>query len=244
MSYKIDLLREFYNTIDTTKVKIETGFRGLHYCSELNRIANLDYLAFENKICKYRISALSPESFNKFLEQHIAKMINLCAYFSPEQNSVFAFNLDIANTVDNDLKVYASYLFKNMLLFGFYPLIIKSGHGYHFWCKINEPVSNIKLRAFMKYVRDKATKDIINKGINTDVLRCTCYPRLNTGDISIRLFGSTHVTTGCFSNIVTRIGATDTILDEFNSWRFFESYLLKCCIPTSVFLNTCNEIGI
>lgn len=244
MPSKIDLLRDFYNTIDTTKVKIETRFHGLPYCRELNHVATLDYLTFENEICKYRISGLSSEVFNEFVEQHIEKKINLCAYFDSEQSSLFAFNLDLVDGNANNLRIFALYLLKAILFWRIIPMIIKSGHGYHFWCKISEPIPNIKLQAFMKYVRGKAIKDAVDLGVNIDALRCTCYPRKNTGDISIRLFGSKHTTTGCFSNIVTEIGTTDTILDECNSWLFFDNYLRKCCIPAPDFFNVCKEIGI
>ena len=244
MPSKIDLLREFYNTADTTRLKIETKFCGLPYCKELKRLGTLEYIAFDQKVCKYRISGLPPDAYQSFLEQHLEKKINLCAYFNPEENAVFAFNLDFVSAIGTDLKIYALYLFRDLYVLGIFPLVLRSGHGYHFWCKVSEPVANTKLRAFMKAACDKAFEEAVSKGVNTDLLRCTRYPRLNTGDISIRLFGSNHIVTGLFSNVVIRIDEADTILNEADSWSYFEKYLREYRIPVSGFFRACEIIGV
>ena len=235
MPSKIDLLCKFYNTIDTSRIKIETKKYGLSYMRKLKSAAELNYCTCKKDVYKYRLSGLSRELFMDFLDRHLKKELNLCVYFNSEKNSLFAFNLDSHGEDESSLKVYALYLFKTLFDLGIDPLIIKSGHGYHFWCRISEPVGNSKLLRFADAVSDKALHISEQKGLNVDILRCTRYPRINTGDISIRLFGTKHMYTGEFSDIVTRIDIEDTVLGENESWQFFEWYLKECRVPLTVF---------
>jgi hypothetical protein len=232
---KRELLCEFYTTIDTQRIKVEIKNHDFDFIRKLKSTATLDYCEIEKDICKYRLSGLSYNSFINFLDSHLKKELNLCAYFNREKNSLFAFNLDSTALKANDIKIYALFLLQCLIKLGIPPLVIKSGHGYHFWCRLDEPVENSKLRKLMNAVSDHALYLAKQNGVDAETLRCTRYPRQNTGDISIRLFGSKHMITGIFSSIVTRIDIEDTILDENESWNYFEGYLSDCHMPLETF---------
>jgi hypothetical protein len=198
-------------------------------------MATLDYCEFRDSLYKYRLSGVDPDCFNELLNEHLSKNINLCVYFHKEKNNLFALNLDSTSMWQNKIKVAALYMAENLMELGFTPLIIKSGHGYHFWCRISAPVANVKLQDLMAVLMDTTINRMKAIGLENSDLRCTCYPRQKASDVSLRLFGSEHKKTGLFSFVVTQINTEDTMLDEEASWSYFESYMKECTISKELF---------
>lgn len=242
MFSKLEDLLEFYNAIDFSRVKIESKKSDIGYWNRLDAAAGLNYVEFSKNVCKYRMSGLSHEDFTYFLKQHIDKEINLCVYFNPEKNNLFAFNLDSVDPQINSIKIYALYVFKTLLSCDIFPLIIKSGHGYHFWGRINGLMENSRLRMFISAVSRRAFSLTAEQGVDMSVLRSILYPRSDTGDISIRMFGGKHMITGEFSHVVTRIDEKDTVLDEKESWDYFHQYIDECTVPADNLNKICGQL--
>jgi hypothetical protein len=232
---KDGLLKDFYATIDKTQLKIETKHHGFGYFEEISRLATLDYTEFKNKTYKLKLTNIQPEDFETLLRQHLDSEINICAYFDEQENSVFCFNLDCFTDDDSGIRLVAKFLRETLQKLGILPLVLKSGHGYHFWCKLKDPVPNGELQAFMEALTGIATFEAALDHADFTKLQCICYPRPLTHDISIRLFGARHIGTGVFSPVVVGIGERDELLSEADSWRYFEEYALKCAVETSHF---------
>jgi hypothetical protein len=242
MHSKIKLLNEFYSTIDREQVKIETKIHGFDYLSTLRNMAVLDYCELKNGVYKYRLSKVKIDLFMVLLNDHLAKKINLCTYFHKENNNLFALNLDFTSAWVNKIKIAALFMADNLMKIGITPLIIKSGHGYHIWCRISDPVKNIRLQAFMTVLTNLIVSQMNEKGLETSDLQCTCYPRPNVSDVSIRLFGSEHMKTGMFSSIITQINAEDAILSEEESWSYFERYMNESTVTREHFEKVVDDL--
>lgn len=230
MDSKKRLLNAYYSTIDRSRFKVETrGFVPELLDAEATHGA-FTYGEFKNGIFKYCFSGAAPALFDWCLESHLRAELNICCYLNPQENSIFAFNLDSyekLDAVDNtpEIRSFAEIVSDILVKLCLRPMIIRSGHGYHFWCRLAEPVANSKLQSFMDAVVAVATFELIARRIEIGKLQCICYPRVNTRDVSIRLFGSRHTVTGRFSGIVKNAGENETILDEEQSWQFFEQCL-------------------
>ena len=222
------LLDEFYTTIDRRQLKVETRSHGKDYIGTMWSAGEFDFGEYKNGVYKYRLSGVEPDRFTEFLEEHVEKKINLCVYFHIEKNNLFAINLDSTVKQGAEIKVMALYIAECMMKLGLPPLVIKSGHGYHFWCRICEPVENCRLQALMNALIKDAVQRLRAKGLKSENLQCICYPRPKASDISIRLFGSEHIISGRFSSVVTGINTEDTVLGEEESWRYFENYMNEC----------------
>jgi hypothetical protein len=224
------MLNAFYTTISRNRVKIEA--RGYRPELQDNRKTHavFAYGEFRNGVFKYSFSGVGAALFDEFLESHIRAETNLCCYLDPQENSLFAFNLDCYEKLDAvdenpEIRAFAAVVSEILRRLGVRPLIIRSGHGYHFWCRLSEPVDNRRLRAFTDAVVDVAVFRMTAQKIGIDRLQCICYPRVNTQDISIRLFGSRHTVTGRFSGVVEEPGENGAVLGEEESWRYFERFL-------------------
>ncbi|MDQ7092932.1 hypothetical protein REC12_04970 [Desulfosporosinus sp. PR] len=241
MDRKVMMLYEFYTGLDQEQVKIETKLHSLDYLKELSAKAKLEYCELSGKVYKYKLSGVSQDFYRELLKDHLDKKSNLCAYFRDKESSLFAFNLDSKSEWKDKIKIAALYMADSLLKVGIAPLILKSGHGYHFWCRNSVPVPNSKLQIFMSLIKKSTIQQMMLKGIETNDLQCTCYPRPNGKDVSLRLFGSKHMRTGMFSSVVTRIDAEDTILGEEDSWRYFDRYLREFTLAEKTFAKAFAE---
>jgi len=241
MDSRIVLLNKFYST-DKTKAKIESKNSGTEYLDSLTINSVFEYGEFKNGIFKYKLSDLSPARFDELLSDHIATEINLCAYFNKESNNNFAFNLDYSALPTNDVKIAALLLMQNLIKLEMFPLIIKSGRGYHMWCKIDEKIENTRLISFMNKLKQISIFNIKRDGFNTENVNCTLYPRVDTNDISLRMFGSNHIDTGMFSSVVTEINKNDKLLDMSESWDYFDWYINNRIITKTCFESAYKKI--
>lgn len=224
MSTKFELLKFFFMSMDQERAKVETGSHGFDYLLYLKSLGKLEYSEWKNGVFKYKLTELKPHIFDDLLEQHLATKINLCIYFNGECNNIFCFNLDSFNDDDNSLKLVAQLMLENLKKLRIQPLILKSGHGYHFWCRLSDMVENSKIQSFMQAVVDITVFQATVNNINIAKLQCICYPRHKSHDISIRLFGSIHTVTGRFIHVVEKIDSEDVLLDKEKSWEYFEHY--------------------
>ena len=235
MPAKIELLNEFYSTMDKTQVKIETKAHGFDYLKYISSLANLKYSEWVNGLYRYRLTEIEPDIFNHLLKRHIDKKLNICIYFNEIKNNIFCFNLDSFNKNKNEIKEIAVLLNRNLGKLQIKPLILKSGRGYHFWCRLSSAFENSQLQSFMKSMIDITVFEAVMQNINLDRLQCICYPRFNSHDVSIRLFGSNHTETGKFLSVMTNIEDDGSLLDEEQSWRYFENYIKSCTIGKESF---------
>jgi len=241
MDSRIILLNKFYS-IDKTKAKIESRDKGIEYLDSLQKNSVFEYGEFKNGIYKYKLSDISSTRFDEMLNEHIETKFNLCAYFNKERNNNFAFNLDYSGMPTNDVKVATLLLMQNLIKLDIYPLIIKSGRGYHMWCKIDEKIENTKLTSFMTKLKQVSIFKTKRDGFDTENVNCTQYPRANINDISLRIFGSSHIDTGMFSSVVTEININDKLLDISESWNYFEWYINNRTITKACFDNAYENI--
>lgn len=202
----------------------------------------LDYGELKSGIFKYRLSGLGPEDFEALLEEHVAKRVNLCAYFGEEKNRLFAFNLDGEGGAG--VKAAALYTADALARLGLFPLAVKSGHGYHLLCRLESPAENARLSALMDAVKKSVAQRLEAKGADAGELSCTCYPRARAGDISLRLFGSVHARTGEFSSVVRGIAAEDDLLSEEASWKCFEGFMRGCASDAACFERALSAAGV
>lgn len=234
MDSKEGLLKKFYETVDREKVKIETQNHGLGYFKLVDQLGTFEYGEFRNGVYKYRLSGIEPEVFTRLLRLHIQKELNLCVYLNHEANNVFVFNLDSYVEQGLEIRIFANILAADLFGLGIRPIILKSGHGYHFWCRTAASVRNERLRGFMDAVVNMAVYQTAERGINVESLQCICYPRAVT-DVSIRMFGSRHTVSGRFVPVVTQIGPEDRVMNEEDSWRYFERYMNESSVKAEVF---------
>jgi hypothetical protein len=119
------------------------------------------------------------------------------------------------------------------------PLVLQSGKGYHLWCRLAAPARNEDLYNFMLRAMAKALHGLYTKGLDHNLINARFYPDPRTVDkISLRLFGSLHVKTKSFSQVLTR----DTLLDEHASWLAFEDHLKSGTIGAESFRSSYETI--
>lgn len=234
------LLEEFYTTADKRKVKIETKKHGFSYLDELSLLGELRYSEWKNGVFKYNIAGLKAGVFESLIEKHLSGEINLCVYFSPHKNNIFCFNLDSFTDDRKSLVSAARFIADTLIRLHAEPLVLKSGHGYHFWCRLEKPRDNDEIIAFLQNVLDVAVFRAAADKNDVESLQCILYPRHNADDISIRLFGTHHSVSGKFISVVTEIDTEDTTLGEEDSWAYFEDYLKNKTIPDELFNYCCG----
>lgn len=235
MAARALILRDFYDGVETAAAKVETKRHGFAYLRELGRRAAVDYCEYKNGVYKYRLSGMAPGFFARLLEEHVEGALNLCAYFGAEKSRVLVMNLDSVSRWQGKEKIPALYLARGFGEAGIPPLVLRSGHGYHFLCRVAEPVENGRLREFAQALLRGVIAGMEARGVDTGDLQCTCHPRPRSGDVSIRLFGSPHMRTGLFPGVVTAIGRQDAVLGEDESWAYFEEYARDCTLAPEAF---------
>lgn len=242
---KMELLRKFYSSMRTDVLKLEVRDYGLHVPDISIRAGlKVEYGEMNGQIVKYKLSGFTPEAFNLFLLQHIDKKGNVCLYFNEEANNVFAFNIDNNEKEDNEkytdkLKETQCILQACLDNYGIEPIILASGRGYHTWVRINENINNNCLCDFMAYIwaKTRLLQERMGMGRKFDI---SLYPARNsTESNSLRIFGSEHIKNKIFSYV---IHPSKGILDEAESWRYFEHYMKNKTLAKEPFMAAYEKI--
>lgn len=79
----------------------------------------------------------------------------------------------------------------------------------------------------------------INNNINEKSVRINMYPSHNPEVNSLRLFGSNHIRNKVFSYICTKDRG---VLDEYDSWLYFEDYMKNKTITREQFDSAYEQI--
>lgn len=228
-------LNKFCHNFDTTQIKIETKLSGLEFLAKLTSQATLDYVEFKKNIHKYRLSQIPPTLFTDLIEKHINCRLNLCVYFAKQRSNKLALNFDQAKRHTVDVKISALIATSLLSQLDLSPLLIYSGRGYHLWCTFNRDIANEDLVRFLQNIKSIIAYEVKIRGGNPENVNLTCYPGIDTGKNSLRLFGSNHVKTGRFSSIVTQIAVDDVMLNANDSWNYFTNYINTKVTLTNTF---------
>jgi hypothetical protein len=240
MDRRIDLIREFYRALPMGSAKVETRRHGFAYLDELlGGGVTLEYgeLTLSGLLHKYKISGIPPGRMTELLGQHIAGECNVCLYFDGSANAIFCFNLDnnrkAANTeLIPEMEAAVEALRGFLESYGFSPLVLASGRGFHLWCRLAGPVENGRLHGLMIRLAAKTAARLHDRGLDHNLVKMNLYPDRRTSHVvSLRLFGSVHSKNGVFSRVLTRAG----LLDEASSWAAFEEQLGRGATPLQVF---------
>lgn len=230
MDRRVALILEYYRGLPKDRAKIETRYHGFAFLDGLLAGGTtLEYgeLTLSGLLHKYKLSNLSAERMTQLLRAHVDKEFNVCLYFHDQANSLFCFNLDNNHKVDNTVlipEMVAAVGFLSDLLggLGCAPLVLASGRGYHLWVRLDAPVDNDRLYAFMIRAAAKTAAALEARGLQHNRIKINLYPDRRIRDIvSLRLFGTEHAKNRIFSHVWTPAG----LLDEGASWEQFENHL-------------------
>ena len=237
MDPRVTLLKEFYRGLPTDRAKVETHAHGFAYLEELLwRVApgwNTANSTLSGTLHKYKLVNLTERRMDEFLLAHVEKRLNLCRYFDDRANRTFCFNLDNNHRTDNtalipELALAIRLLREGLERAGCTPLILASGRGYHAWGRLDGPLENERLHAFMLRLAVEVAAGIHFAGLDRHKVKFNFYPDPRTQDtVSLRLFGSDHAKNKRFSRVLTPGG----LLDEAASWKYFEDYRRNRTIP-------------
>ena len=240
MAAKVELLEAFYRTMRRDKVKIETKNYGFDFIQQLtgNEIT-LDYVQMENNfIHKYRLLQVSEQHRRKLLQGHVNQDYNVCLYFDDTANNTLCFNLDNNFKVNNNehipaVDLTADFLQQHLGEYGMETVNIKSGRGYHLWCCFARPIANQLLLDFMIRISAKALASLHYNKCDYHAVKINMSPNPKyVSSLSLRAFGSRHIRTGTFSYIKNQSG----ILNEEESWQYFEDYMKNKTISEQQFM--------
>ncbi|HEY9154084.1 MAG TPA: hypothetical protein VIM69_03070 [Opitutaceae bacterium] len=245
MDTRVSLLKSFSKGFIPDTVKIETEQHGFGYLEHLLADGvQLEYgeLTPTRLLHKYKLTGVSGTRLDDFLREHVAKTCNVCRYFGAETNDVLCFNLDNNHKQDNvriipEMTLAVRALEKELKRLGVEPLIVASGRGYHVWCRLETSVENTRLSAFMLNVAVRALMAFHQSGYDHQTVKFNFYPDpkiINT--VSLRLFGSNHAKNKTFSQVLSSSG----LLDEPESWAFFEDFLTRKTITLAQFASAEN----
>lgn len=247
MDTKLNLLKEFYAGLPKDRAKVETSGLGFEFLeSLLSDGTTLEYGEMHRTglLNKYKLSNLSEQKLDDLLRAHIAKENNVCLYFDPEVSSIFCINLDNNNKTNNtelipEIKSALNLLREHLTILGCEPLIIASGRGYHLWCRLSGPIDNNQLHSFMLRLTAMTLAGLHNRGLDYNQIKANFYPDPRVRNkVSLRLFGSEHSRNKTFSRILSQ----ETLLDEDDSWKAFESHLRTKTISAEKFNEAVNVL--
>jgi hypothetical protein len=247
MDPRVTLLKEFSREFTRGKAKIETEQFGFAYLERLlSDGATLEYgeLTATRLLHKYKMVDIADHRMDELLHMHIMKECNVCRYFGAEKNDVFSFNMDNNFITNNtviipEMSLALDALRKCLLDLGCDPLIIASGRGYHVWLRLDEPVENKLLYSFMVRAAARALLPLRIGGYNHKTIKFSFYPDIQVNDVvSLRLFGSEHAKNKVFSHVFTPEG----LLNEGDSWKYFEYFVSNKTISTSEFKSALDEL--
>lgn len=240
MDLKAELIKRFYAGLPKDRIKLETFSHGFDFLEKMTADGmTLDYgeLVLCKEVHKYKFSNVAKHKMDELLFSHVHKNCNVCLYFNENANSLFAFNLDKDQKFDDvsdipELTVAANLVRSILLDLGCEPLVVASGKGYHIWCRLAAPESNDDLYRFMLRTMAKALHQLHVRGLDHHRIYTRFYPDPRTvNKISLRLFGSCHLSNKLFSWIL----ADDGLLDEDASWIAFEEHLERKTIDKGAF---------
>lgn len=247
MDSKIELLNEFYQTMRTQQLKLETKHYGFAFMHKLQSYgAVVDYVQLENHfIHKYRLLNVSEQLRNQLLIRHIQQQDNVCFYFDKTANNAVCFNLDSnyqkelpknAAAVESAVQVLQQQLEQ----YGMRALAVRSGRGYHVWCRFEKPLANQLLLDFMIRISARTLATLHYLHYNYHAVKINMSPHPKYVDfLSLRAFGSRHIRTAFFSQIRTPDGR---LLSEADSWQYFRYYLIHQTIAEQQFMQTYHEL--
>jgi len=246
MDKKIDLLLRFYNNMLKDKLKLEHKAHGFAFIDQLTaKESTLDYVQVDtNLVHKYRLLGVTETHFLELLEGHVKQEHNICLYFNEQANNIFCFNLDNNYKIDStclipSLTLAIKYLRQHLGKYAIEPLVIKSGRGFHCWCRLSHPLDNEMLFGFMIRIAAQTLVSLSYAGHDYHTIKFNMAPNPRVVKISsLRLFGSKHVKTDCFSQV--NIPGGD--LDEPQSWQYFAEYLANKTIPTEQLIQAYSEL--
>ena len=230
MDPRVTLLREFSRTFIKGKAKIETEQFGFEFVDWLLlEGGTLEYgdLTDVRLLHKYKIVDIPEHRMDELVRLHVEKQFNVCRYFGAEKNDVLCFNMDNNYKKDNtaiipQMAVARDTLRTCLLGLGCEPLMVASGRGYHVWMRLDEPMENKMLYDLMVATAARALLPLLAGGEDHRAVKFSFYPDFNVVDgVSLRLFGSQHAKNNVFSHIFT----PDGLLDENESWKYFEDFM-------------------
>jgi hypothetical protein len=247
MDWKLNLLKEFYKGLPIDKAKIETNEYGFNFLRQLLVDgASLAYgeLTTSGVLHKYKIFDIPKHQMDELLKSHISKKCNVCLYFNTKANNMFCLNMDNNHKTNStivipEMDLAIRTIRKLLIELGCEPLIIASGRGYHVWCRFDVAIDNELLYQFILRAAVKTMATLYMKGYDYHKINFNLYPYIgNHKEVSLRLFGSEHVTNKVFSHLFT----PDQLLDEDTSWKYFESYMRNKTISKCKFTEAYTAI--
>jgi hypothetical protein len=240
MDPRAALIKEYYGSLPTDRLKIETSEYGWAFLERLLAGGGeLEYgeLTPTDTLHKYKLVRVPERRADELIEAHVGQTCNVCLYFNPRDNALFCFNLDNNHRTDNtvllpETETAVRFLRDLLTEAGCPPLIVASGRGYHLWCRLEAAVANEALHAFMLRCAVQSALAIHRAGGDRRRIKFNFYPDPRTNNtVSLRLFGSLHAKNKVFSRV---LGA-DGLLDEAGSWEIFESHLRERTIGAAAF---------
>lgn len=230
MDRRVELVLEYYRGLPQDRAKVETRYHGFPFLEGLlagGAILEYGELTLTGLLHKYKLANLSADRMRQLLRAHVDKEFNVCLYFHERANSLFCFNLDNNHKVDNTVLIpevvaAVGYLSDLLVGLGCAPLVLASGRGYHLWVRLDAPVDNERLHAFMIRAAAKTAAALQSRGLQHNRVKINLYPDRRIRDVvSLRLFGTDHAKNRVFSHVWT----PDGLLDEGASWQRFEEHL-------------------
>jgi hypothetical protein len=238
MDPRIGLLQSFYRGLPQDRAKLETEEHGFGFLAELLAGgAELEYgeLTLSGLLHKYKLARLSPAELDRHLAAHVAQTRNLCLYFDGRANDLFCFNLDNnlltgSGAPTPEMEFAVRRLDETLRAAGCEPLVVASGRGYHVWGRLDGPVANEQLYAFMLRAGVATAAALQLAGHDHHRIKFNFYPDPRARDVvSLRLFGTLHAKNKVFSRVLAPGG----LLDEAASWEYFADYLKNKTIPAA-----------
>ncbi|MBP2638514.1 MAG: hypothetical protein H6Q72_4421 [Firmicutes bacterium] len=247
MFTKIEMLDVFYQTMRKDIMKIENKNYGFDFINKLTSgNATLDYIQMENHfIHKYRLLDISDQQRKCLLQGHINQEYNVCLYFDETANNTLCFNIDNNykknnNEIIPEIELVVDYLQQHLGTYDMEALSVKSGRGYHVWCRFAKPIANQLLLGFMIRISAKALASLHYNKHDYHSVKINMSPNPRFAKIiSLRAFGSKHIKTDSFSRIKTIDGV---LLNEEASWQYFKDYTTNKTIPEQQFMLAYNDL--
>lgn len=239
MDTRVELLDAFYQTMRRDKVKIENKNYGFDFINGLTADdVILDYVQMENNfIHKYRLLNISEQRRKILMQGHVNQEYNVCLYFDERANNTFCFNFDNNLKINNnqiipELGIAVDYLQQHLGKYGIETISVKSGRGYHQWCRLAKPIANQLLLDFMIRIAAKTLASLHYNNHDYRAIKINMNPNPQfVNNLSLRAFGSRHIKTGKFTHIETKEGA----LNEEDSWKHFSNYIINKTISKQQF---------
>jgi len=237
---RVALIKAFYRGLPTDRVKLEVSAYGFDFLAQLERrCIQLEYgeLTLTEALHKYKLTHIHETQMDELLAWHVAKLCNVCLYFDRQANPLFSFNLDNNYAHDSsrlipEVQLAVRTLVDRLNVLGCNPLVVASGRGYHVWCRLEAPIANERLYAFMLHTAAGSLLTLQQRGLDTNNMKFNLYPDIRIQDrVSLRLFGSEHAKNHVFSCILDG----ETLLDEEASWAHFQHHIENKTVTLDAF---------